>query len=376
MGRTVFVSGCYDTIHGGHIEFFRAARALGDRLVVSVASDRVLMRHKYRLPAMPEQHRLEVVRAIQYVDEAYLSSGDRVGLDFQEVFERINPSILAVTQDDRFESMKRELCAKVGCEYVVLPKTLTYEQISSTEMRARAAAPWMVPLRVDIAGGWLDYVKASGGIEGYVVNCSVSPLVGIGEWSYEKGAGLGGSAAWSALHGNNSFLSEWAGGRGWQDPAVVLETGLCVWRAGDAAGLVMKRNPAFLKGHMVAVWTYARDESFDPALIHRDYDAIVEAGETAMRGALNSDIDLLREAIDRSYEVQLDERMPPLPEAGGASRKYCGAGWGGYALYLFDDPDRRESFVSSTPGSIPVEPHMRYMEFAAELDDRVNPHQG
>jgi len=34
----VFVSGCYDIIHAGHVQFFREARALGDHLTVSFAS--------------------------------------------------------------------------------------------------------------------------------------------------------------------------------------------------------------------------------------------------------------------------------------------------------------------------------------------------
>lgn len=36
--RTAFVSGCYDILHAGHVQFFTEARALADRLVVSFAS--------------------------------------------------------------------------------------------------------------------------------------------------------------------------------------------------------------------------------------------------------------------------------------------------------------------------------------------------
>ena len=36
-GRRVFVSGCYDVLHGGHLEFFTQARALGDHLIVCVS---------------------------------------------------------------------------------------------------------------------------------------------------------------------------------------------------------------------------------------------------------------------------------------------------------------------------------------------------
>ena len=46
MGKKVFISGCYDILHGGHIQFFKEARALGDHLTVSFASDKVLWEHK------------------------------------------------------------------------------------------------------------------------------------------------------------------------------------------------------------------------------------------------------------------------------------------------------------------------------------------
>ena len=52
--KRVFVSGCYDILHAGHIQFFREARALGDFLTVSFASSDVLWHHKQRKPSMPD----------------------------------------------------------------------------------------------------------------------------------------------------------------------------------------------------------------------------------------------------------------------------------------------------------------------------------
>jgi cytidyltransferase-like protein len=367
MAKTVFVSGCYDVLHAGHVEFFRLARELGDRLAVSVASDESLMRHKHRLPAMPEKHRLSVVRSIRFVDEARLSTGSSLGLDFLEYFEEVRPAYLAVTTDDQYADMKRQLCAVKNCEYVVLPKVLDIEPISATQIRRRASAPSFVPVRVDFAGGWLDYVRASQGREGYVVNCSISPFVRCDEWPYKVGAGIGGSAAWRTLLGDDSFKTEWLGGRGWQDPAVVIETGLCVWRAGLEAGLVFKRSPYILQGLMALLWSGDRDPDFDPALIDRDYDAIIAAGEVAAEGVQKSDVSLLQRAVDLSYEAQLAEGMVPLPEAPGAARKYCGAGWGGYSVYLFDAPDKRARFIAEHHDAVPIEPFMRFMNFASEI---------
>ena len=52
--KKVFVSGCYDIVHAGHIQFFEEARALGDYLIVSFASEPVLWHHKQRKPSIPD----------------------------------------------------------------------------------------------------------------------------------------------------------------------------------------------------------------------------------------------------------------------------------------------------------------------------------
>ncbi len=55
--KKVFVSGCYDIVHAGHIQFFEEARALGDYLIVSFASEPVLWHHKQRKPSIPDEHK-------------------------------------------------------------------------------------------------------------------------------------------------------------------------------------------------------------------------------------------------------------------------------------------------------------------------------
>lgn len=136
---TVFVSGCYDIIHGGHVEFLTQARSLGTRLVVCAPTDAVYEAHKYRKPLLPFEHRLAVLRALRMVDEVVVGADHEPGLNFKTEFLRLRPHILAVTEDDRFEVAKRDLCAEVGARYVKLRKTLDYAPISSTEIYCRVA---------------------------------------------------------------------------------------------------------------------------------------------------------------------------------------------------------------------------------------------
>jgi len=65
--KVVLVTGGFDPLHSGHIEYFKSAKALGDRLVVGVNSDAWLTRKKGR-PFMPLKERANVIRALSVVD--------------------------------------------------------------------------------------------------------------------------------------------------------------------------------------------------------------------------------------------------------------------------------------------------------------------
>ena len=114
----VFVSGCYDIIHAGHVQFFREARALGDRLTVCFASTDVLWLHKQRRSSLPDDHKRAVLAALDSVDEVVIGESTDEGCDFREHFLRLRPHILAVTEDDKYAPLKRDLCAQVGARYV------------------------------------------------------------------------------------------------------------------------------------------------------------------------------------------------------------------------------------------------------------------
>jgi len=67
--RIVFTNGCFDVIHPGHVRYLRAARRLGDALVVGLNSDRSVRRLKGPgRPLVPQAARAEVVAALEMVD--------------------------------------------------------------------------------------------------------------------------------------------------------------------------------------------------------------------------------------------------------------------------------------------------------------------
>ena len=359
--RHIFVSGCYDIIHAGHVQFFREAKAQGDFLTVSFASSEVLWLHKQRRSSLPDEHKKGILEALNMIDQVVVGTGLSHGLDFLEDFRRLKPDVLVVTEDDQYGDLKRALCAEVGAEYIVLPKTPPqYEPVSSSQLVKWIRAPKDASLRVDFAGGWLDVPRhARSG--GFIVNCAISPKVSLRDWGYERNAGLGGSGAWALLNGHTGVEEEVNLGVGWQDPAVIRETGLCVWRSGAHPSLEFKTDGSLLSGHMALWWSGKQHNTPGMADQKRDYAAIEAASLLARQGVLAGSLELVGQGIAASYGVQLHEGMDPLPEAQGClGRKYCGGGFGGYALYLFGKQEEREAFVAANPANRAIEPYSNW----------------
>ena len=357
--KKVFVSGCYDIIHGGHVEFFTQAKSLGDYLIVSFAGENSLKIHKNRKSSLPVYHKQRLLESLTMIDEVVVGDDEIIGLDFKSHFLRTRPDILAVTEDDKFGAEKMALCKEIGAEYVILPKTLNYEKVSTTEIINYIKAPHELPLRVDFAGGWLDVPKLSRE-GGYIVNCAITPKVSLLEWPYEIGGGLGGSAAYALLMGKNGVQSELDLGVGWQDPAVIKETGLCVWKSGQKPELEFKTTGNFLAGKMALYWTGKNHVTYEKTDLTRDFDAIYEAGRIARNAVTpgNEDIKMLAQAVEITLQMQYREGMETLPTHHELAKKYCGGGWGGYAVYIFETEVDRSKFLE-LENTRPIEPFVQ-----------------
>jgi D-beta-D-heptose 7-phosphate kinase/D-beta-D-heptose 1-phosphate adenosyltransferase len=75
MSKVVLVTGGFDPLHSGHIEYFKAARELGDHLVVGLNSDSWLERKKGR-SFMPIEERVAIVKELACVDEVITFNDD------------------------------------------------------------------------------------------------------------------------------------------------------------------------------------------------------------------------------------------------------------------------------------------------------------
>jgi len=73
--KIVIVTGGFDPLHSGHLAYFKAAKALGDKLIVGINSDEWLTRKKGR-PFMPLHERVALVSSIGIVDDVVTYNDD------------------------------------------------------------------------------------------------------------------------------------------------------------------------------------------------------------------------------------------------------------------------------------------------------------
>lgn len=189
--KKVFVSGCYDLLHSGHVEFFRQAAEYGD-LYVGIGSDSTIEAYKGHKTLYPEQERLFMVKAIRYVKDAFINKGSGV-MDFLPTLDIVKPDILLVNAEGGNDD-KRRLCEERGMEYVVLERkpAAGLEARSSSGLKKQLSGEvgtyasdsrvCNIPTRVDLAGTWIDQPYVSRFCPGWAITMSVEPTFQIRDY--------------------------------------------------------------------------------------------------------------------------------------------------------------------------------------------------
>ena len=115
--KVIVVSGYFDPLHVGHVEYFRLAKSLGDKLIVVLNNDEQLFMKRGKAGFMNQGERKRLVESIRYVDEVFISiDGDR---SICESLKAIRPDVFA-NGGDRFqdESPEGNICRELGIEMV------------------------------------------------------------------------------------------------------------------------------------------------------------------------------------------------------------------------------------------------------------------
>jgi D-beta-D-heptose 7-phosphate kinase/D-beta-D-heptose 1-phosphate adenosyltransferase len=106
--KNIFVNGCFDVLHPGHIKLFKYAKSLGDYLIVAIDSDRKVSEMKGSdRPIFSQNDRKEMLQSIRYIDIVDIFDTKK---ELEELMKFIKPDIMIVGSDWKGKEI-------VGAEY-------------------------------------------------------------------------------------------------------------------------------------------------------------------------------------------------------------------------------------------------------------------
>ncbi|MCD8185536.1 MAG: adenylyltransferase/cytidyltransferase family protein [Rikenellaceae bacterium] len=364
MAKKVFVSGCYDMLHSGHVAFFEEAAKLGD-LYVGIGSDKTLTELKARKPVNPEQERLFMVSSLKAVKGAWINSGQGI-LDFELDLERFRPDIFFVNEDGHTPA-KAELCDRLGIAYVVGRRVphVGLPARSTTTLRQNCR----IPYRIDLAGGWLDQPFVSKYHAGPVLTLCLEPDIEFNDrsgmatssrkkaielWQTDLPEGDAEQTARLIFSYENPPGTPYVSGS--QDAIGIVFPGLNrLYYQGDywpsrIESHLEEDTLNWLEDHIRLVQLFLRNEQYDVLADTRIGEsgakALSQAAEKSWEAILNRDLRSFGRAVRESFEAQIAmfPHMCP-PEVSRQIEYYkdrvlgykiTGAGGGGYLILITD----------------------------------------
>jgi glycerol-3-phosphate cytidylyltransferase len=117
-----YTTGVFDMFHIGHLNILKKAKENCDYLIVGVSTDELVETYKHKKPIIPFEERIEIVRAIRYVDEVV----PQVSMDKYKAWEELKFNRLFHGSDWKGSDMYNEIeskLKKVGVELIFFPYT-------------------------------------------------------------------------------------------------------------------------------------------------------------------------------------------------------------------------------------------------------------
>lgn len=131
-----YTTGVFDMFHIGHLNILKNAKSQCEKLIVGVSTDEVVQAYKGKTPVIPFEQRIEIVKAIKYVDEVV----PQTTMDKFAAWESLHFDALFHGSDWKNSDMYNEIIRKfqsVGVDVVFLPHT---DGISSTMLSDKIMA--------------------------------------------------------------------------------------------------------------------------------------------------------------------------------------------------------------------------------------------
>ena len=369
--KKVFVSGCYDLLHSGHVAFFKEAHQFGD-VYVGLGSDSTITDLKGRQTVNSDKERLYMVKAVRYVKEAFINSGSGI-MDFDAELKKLKPDYFVVNEEG-FTPKKQQICDELGIELKVLERIPDANLPARSTTNIRNAEICNLPYRIDLAGTWIDQPYVSKYHPGWAITLSLEPIV-----EYIEHCGMSTST-------RNAAKKIWPQNLPLRKPDEIAEIlfkfenepgSEIISGAQDAIGISIpglnrhfydkkywplkiesihnKEILNWLEDHIYMVLLWPRPKGLD--LLKEVYintenvKKLADAAERCWKAIQEKNLDDFSSAFLDSFHAQT--RMFPAminPEIENAIDKYkvdakawklAGAGGGGYLILIADKPIKR-----------------------------------
>ena len=130
--RVVLAGGVFDIIHPGHIHTLKAAKALGDVLVVAIATDKTAQKMKKRIPLHNQELRCELVDCLSMVDIAIIGHEN----DIFETVKLVKPEIIALGYDQTHqEKFIADGCKRINLHTKIVRLQSPVPELSSSDIQ-------------------------------------------------------------------------------------------------------------------------------------------------------------------------------------------------------------------------------------------------
>lgn len=364
--KKVFVSGCFDMLHSGHVAFLQEASKFGD-LYVGIGGDENIRNLKGRYPVNTEDERRYMINALKCVKTCVVNSGWGI-MDFVDELDRLKPDVFVVNEDGNSPN-KAALVKSKGIDYKVL-KRIPHGDLpvrSTTSLRTVCT----IPFRIDLAGGWLDQPFVSTHHPGPVLTISLEPTIDFNERS-----GMASSTRRKAIElwkteiptGNKEHLAKILFSyenppgtdvvAGSQDALGIVLPGL---NKLDYAGHYWPHHITcvhesdildFLEQHLYLIPLEPRDMDYDvlddTRVSDRGAQALADAANHCWEAILNRDLASFGQAFREAFEAQIsmfpnmvDDHIMEIIHGyrkDAIGWKLSGAGGGGYIILVAEKP--------------------------------------
>ena len=130
--KVVLAGGVFDIIHPGHIHTLKAAKALGNILVVAIATDKTAQKMKKRIPLHNQELRCELVDCLSMVDVAIIGHEN----DIFETVKLVKPEIIALGYDQiHQEKFISDGCKRINLDTKIVRLQSPVPELSSSDIQ-------------------------------------------------------------------------------------------------------------------------------------------------------------------------------------------------------------------------------------------------